>query len=124
MVREGPKTGAEMMDLMEGNLQGWWRPSPGSIYPLLKSMTEEGVLSRSSDGKYSLTKMGKEEIELPFPWMGRHLSSPRSVEGMLEEISYQIAYLEDLALTKDDKLTEQRAKIQELSERLAKVCGK
>ena len=111
------------MDVMEANLQGWWRPSPGSVYPMLKSMVEEGVLSRSDDHKYSLTQMGREEIEHPFPWLGRapH-ASPRSVEGVLEEISNYITYLEDLSRSSDNKVGPSADKIRDLSARLAKVA--
>lgn len=123
LVTDSPKSGAEIMDMMEGNLQGWWRPSPGSIYPMLKSMVEEGTLSRSSDNKYSLTAKGREEIEHPFPWMGRAVASPRSVEGALEEISSYVAYLEDLAESREDKVVQNASKIKELSSRLARIGG-
>jgi DNA-binding PadR family transcriptional regulator len=111
------------MDMMEGNLQGWWRPSPGSIYPMLKAMVEEGVLNRSSDNRYSLTAKGREEIEHPFPWMGRAVSPPRSVEGALDEISSYVSYLEDLARSQDDKVVQNASKIKELSSRLARIGG-
>jgi DNA-binding PadR family transcriptional regulator len=123
IVHDGPKSGAEIMDVMEGNLQGWWRPSPGSIYPMLKSMVEEGVLTRSSDNKYSLTAKGREETEHPFPWVGRTAASPRSVDGAIEEISSYVSYLEDLAQSKDAKISENASKIKELSGRLARIGG-
>ena len=123
IVRDKPKTGAEIMDMMEGNLQGWWRPSPGSIYPMLKSMVDEGVLHKSDDNRYSLTASGKEEIENPLPWMGRPSTSPRSVEGVLEELSSYVSYLEDLAASKDEKVAEIASKIKELGARLTRVGG-
>jgi DNA-binding PadR family transcriptional regulator len=111
------------MDMMEGNLQGWWRPSPGSIYPMLQGMVDEGVLSRSQEKKYSLTAKGKEEIEHPFPWLGRQMASPRSVEGIIEEISSNVSYLEDLAQSRDAKLAENSDKVRELGNRLSKLGG-
>lgn len=126
IVRENPRTGAEIMDVMEANLQGWWRPSPGSIYPLLSSMVEEGVLSRSDDDKkvYSLTTKGREEVDHPFPWMGTTPTSPRSVEGAIGEISSYVSYLEDLAHSKDKKLGENAGQIKELGSRLSKLGNK
>ena len=121
IVRDTPRSGAEIMDVMESNLQGWWRPSPGSIYPLLRRMVEEGVLSRSSDDKYTLTDKGRDEIEHPFPWLGERVSSPRSVEGVIEELSSYTSYLEDLARLKDKKISENAGNIRELGSRLTKL---
>ena len=38
ILRRGPRTGAQMMDEMEVMTRGWWRPSPGSVYPLLEEL--------------------------------------------------------------------------------------
>src|SRR5712691_3664489 len=50
-----PKNGAEIMDEIETMTQGWWRPSPGSVYPLLDQMTQEELLKKRDDGRYELT---------------------------------------------------------------------
>ena len=109
-----------MMDAMESYAQGWWRPSPGSIYPFLETMVKEGVLSRSDDKKYSLTPKGLEEIERPYSWADRG-QSPRSPEQVLEQMSGYISYLEDIARTKDHSLAGDAGKIKELGDRLAKL---
>ena len=121
IVRDAPKSGVEIMDIMEGNLQGWWRPSPGSIYPMLKSMVSEGVLSRSADDKYSLTEEGRAEIERPFLRGDGGTPQPRTVGGAIEVISSYTSYLEDLSRAKDADVLQNTAHIRELSERLAKV---
>ena len=33
MLASSPKNGVELMDEIERMTQGWWRPSPGSVYP-------------------------------------------------------------------------------------------
>jgi DNA-binding PadR family transcriptional regulator len=121
IVRETPKSGAEIMDFMEANLQGWWRPSPGSIYPMLKQMVMEGVLKRSEDDKYSLTEAGREEVEKPWPWMETRGPAPRSVEGAVEVISSYTSYLEDLSKSKDSRVAQNSKQINELADRLAKL---
>ncbi|MDG7007365.1 MAG: PadR family transcriptional regulator [Nitrososphaerota archaeon] len=123
IVRDSPKSGAEIMDVMEANLQGWWRPSPGSIYPLLKNMVAEGVLQRSQDDKYTLTPAGREEVDHPWPWADRHGPAPTSVEGAIEVISSYTSFLEDLSRSKDPKLDENTKHIRELAGRLAKIGG-
>lgn len=121
IVRDSPKSGAEIMDVMEANLQGWWRPSPGSIYPLLKNLVKEGVLSRSQDDKYSLTASGREEVDHPWPWSERQAPAPRSVEGAIEVLSSYTSYLEDLARAKDKEISANAGNIREIGERLTKL---
>jgi DNA-binding PadR family transcriptional regulator len=123
IVRDSPKSGAEIMDVMEANLQGWWRPSPGSIYPLLKNMVTEGVLSRSQDDRYALTQAGREEVEHPWPWFGDRGPAPRSVEGALEVLSSYTSYLEDLARNKSADVSANAGNIRELGNRLTKLVS-
>ncbi len=40
-------------------LTGFWTPSPGSVYPLLKAMRKEGIIEKCENGAYVLTKKGK-----------------------------------------------------------------
>ena len=122
LVRDGPKSGAEVMDIMESNLQGWWRPSPGSIYPMLSKLVEEGLLTQSEDKKYSLTGKGREEIEHPFGLLRTApTSAPRSVEGVVSELASYVSYLEDVAQAKDERLKPSAGQIKELSERMQKL---
>lgn len=121
IVKGNPKTGAEIMDIMEANLQGWWRPSPGSIYPLLKNMVAEGVLSRSEDDRYSLTAAGTEEVENPWPWFDKHAPAPRTVDGAIEVISSYTSYLEDLARANDKEIATNSKHIREVGDRLTKL---
>lgn len=39
------------------------RPSPGTIYPVLKDLKDKGLLSVDKNKRYSLTKAGKEVLE-------------------------------------------------------------
>ena len=123
IVREKPRTGVEIMDTMEGNLQGWWRPSPGSIYPLLDAMTKEGLLNRSQDKRYSLTDKGREEIERPFPWMGKEAPPPRSSEEVLLQMSSYVSYLEDLSQTEGNTTGNNAGQIRELAARLQNLVS-
>jgi DNA-binding PadR family transcriptional regulator len=113
-----PKNGAEIMDAMEGMSQGHWRPSPGSIYPLLESMSKEGTIKKLEDGRYELTSTGKEEVG----WPSRMRSNyPRSIEDVLSEMNSYVSYLEDLAKAKDTKLTPHLQQIKDLQNRLSKI---
>ena len=124
LVRDAPRSGAEIMEIMETNLQGWWRPSPGSIYPMLQKMVEEGSLSRSEEKKYSLTVKGREEIDRPFAlFRTAPTAAPHSVEGVVAELSSYVQYLEDVGQAKDGRLKLSAGQIKELGERLQKLSG-
>jgi DNA-binding PadR family transcriptional regulator len=118
VLEQSPKNGAEVMDAMEGMSQGWWRPSPGSVYPLLDSMTKEGSIKKREDGKYELTEQGKEEVG----WPSRMRSTyPRSIDEVLNEMISYVSYLEDLARTNNSKLAPYSQKIKDLQTRLSKL---
>ena len=119
----GPKNGVEIMNEIENMTYGWWRPSPGSIYPMLKHMVDEGVLSRSADDKYSLTAAGREEVDYPWPRFEGQGPAPRTVEGALEVISSYTSYLEDLSRAKDPKLAQNVKQIKEFADRFSKLGG-
>ena len=82
MLEEKPRTGAEMMDEVESMSLGHWRPSPGSVYPMLSYLEEKGYVSGKIEGtakRYSLEPKGKEFLD-----SGRKLltSGPLSGAGV------------------------------------------
>ena len=55
-------TGVEITEELEkrkGN-----RPSPGTIYPVLKNLKEKGLIIDDASKSYKLTKKGEEELDL------------------------------------------------------------
>ena len=119
ILQQGPKNGAEIMDAMESGSRGWWRPSPGSVYPMLGHLKDEGLIIRhESDGRYEVTPQGKEECE----WPSRALQAgPLSIDKVLEDISNNVSYVEDLARSNSPKVAENGKQIRELAERLSKI---
>ena len=97
LLARAPKNGAEIMNAIEDMSQGWWRPSPGSIYPLLESLVQEGTIVRREDGRYELTPRGREALEWPpwAPWGGRS-AQPPGVDGVLNDLGGYVSYLEDV----------------------------
>lgn len=61
---DGPAHGYELMDRLEASSGGTWRPSPGSVYPLLQSFEDSGLVN-SSDAQgrrvFALTEAGREQ---------------------------------------------------------------
>ena len=65
-LREEPAHGYEVMRRLEEMSGGLWRPSPGSVYPQLQMLEDEGLV-RSSEVNgsrtYSLTDTGRSEAD-------------------------------------------------------------
>ena len=120
ILENGPKNGVEIMEAMQTMSQGFWRPSPGAVYPMLADMAEEGLIKEVKDRKYEITPQGKEEIEwvarLREKKMGERM--PTTLGGVITEISNNVSYLEDLSKTKDSEIKTQSKKIAELAARL------
>jgi DNA-binding PadR family transcriptional regulator len=61
IVNKEKMTGAEIS--LELEKRKGHKPSPGTIYPVLKDLKEKGLLEIDDGKRYSLTKQGKEELE-------------------------------------------------------------
>jgi hypothetical protein len=113
ILNESPKTGSELMDEMERMSGGWWRPSPGSVYPLLEELTKEGVTVRKDDGRYELLAPARDSFGWRFPARG-----PRSPVDVAREIASLVLYLEDLRRSDPTKFAEAQPPLKEAAERL------
>jgi DNA-binding PadR family transcriptional regulator len=63
-LTEGPGHGYDVMQNLEDKSGGAWRPSPGSIYPTLQLLEDEGLVrSTERDGKrvFEITEAGRAE---------------------------------------------------------------
>lgn len=59
---DGPAHGYELIGRLEARTGGVWRPSPGSVYPTLQLLEDEGLVKgREEDGKrvFDLTEDGR-----------------------------------------------------------------
>jgi len=65
LLASEPRTGYSLMQSIEERSGGTWRPGPGTIYPLLKALTDEGLIAARSAGKregsvvYEITSRGR-----------------------------------------------------------------
>jgi DNA-binding PadR family transcriptional regulator len=66
-LNEKPMSGSELMDQIEKHTGGAWKPSPGSIYPLLSYLQDNGYVKElpTENGlkRYELTLSGKTLLE-------------------------------------------------------------
>jgi DNA-binding PadR family transcriptional regulator len=73
LLTERSMHGYEMITELESRTGGIWRPSPGSVYPTLQLLEDEGlIVSEESGGRkrFTLTDAGRTEAEQagPAPW--------------------------------------------------------
>ncbi|MEW9555709.1 helix-turn-helix transcriptional regulator [Nonomuraea sp. NPDC050783] len=65
LLEESPRHGYEVIRLLQDRFLGVYSPSPGTIYPRLARLEEEGLVTHEvADGKkvFSITDKGREEL--------------------------------------------------------------
>jgi DNA-binding PadR family transcriptional regulator len=76
LLNEEPRNGYQIMQEVEERSDGVWRPSPGSTYPALQQLEDEGLIrAQELDGRklFQLTDAGREYVkergeDKPAPW--------------------------------------------------------
>jgi len=120
LLSTSPKNGVEIMDGVEAMTRGWWRPTPGSVYPLLEKMVNEGTILKRPDGRYELTPSTKRELGASF---GPRFRSPRTTVDIVNEMQGFVSYMEDLDESGRDELEPQKDNLRDLARRLSKLSG-
>ncbi|CAG4913162.1 unnamed protein product, partial [Acidithrix sp. C25] len=65
LIAEAPRHGYEIIQELSARSNGVWQPSPGSVYPTLQALEDEGLITLSVvDGKkiYSLSEAGQQYL--------------------------------------------------------------
>ena len=69
LFSRSPETGYSIMQTIDEKTDGAWRPGPGTVYPMLRSMVKEGLVKPVASTEkeisvvYGLTQEGKKELE-------------------------------------------------------------
>jgi DNA-binding PadR family transcriptional regulator len=92
LLAEEPRNGYQLMQTIEERSGGRWRPSPGSVYPTLAQLEDEGLIgSTAGEGsrEFTITDSGRAHLETrteePHPW------APEDEEG--EDAVHELAPL-------------------------------
>lgn len=132
LLKEKPMSGSEIMETIKKGTNGRWKPSPGSVYPLLawlqdNGYTKETPTKESGIKRYMLTEKGEKffeeqtklakklrkklEFSAPIPfggfWFGPHYEKLREIR---EPGKRFIRSLFDLRMALEENLTEQAIK--------------
>jgi DNA-binding PadR family transcriptional regulator len=76
LLAEEPRNGYQIMQEVQERSEGVWSPSPGSVYPALAQLEDEGLIAPAeSEGRkaYAITDAGRKLLEergadAPAPW--------------------------------------------------------
>jgi DNA-binding PadR family transcriptional regulator len=86
LLAEEPRNGYQLMQTIEERSGGRWRPSPGSVYPTLAQLEDEGLIrgiERDGTKLFELTDAGREQAEQfasrTAPWEEDEQSDGRSI---------------------------------------------
>lgn len=66
LLKEGPRTGYQIMSDIKERSGGAWRPSPGAVYPALSQLADEGLIEGEESGgrrTFRLTEAGIAYLE-------------------------------------------------------------
>jgi DNA-binding PadR family transcriptional regulator len=98
LLAEEPRNGYQIMQEVQERSGGMWSPSPGSVYPALQQLEDEGLIrSQEGDGRklFALTDAGQEVVaergaDRPAPWEQEHLGSGEAHElgRLMREVSF------------------------------------
>jgi len=98
LLDEGPRNGYQIMQDIEERSGGVWRPSPGSVYPALQQLEDEGLVrATEADGRkqFELTDAGKAYVaergeDIPPPWeemSGDYSDDMRAAGNLMREVA-------------------------------------
>ncbi|WP_052594311.1 PadR family transcriptional regulator [Luteipulveratus mongoliensis] len=65
LLADGPRHGYEVMRDLEQRFDGLYTPSAGTVYPRLAKLEEEGLVTRTDEGRkamYAITDAGRAEV--------------------------------------------------------------
>ena len=74
VLSDAPRNGYQVIQEIAERTGGAWKPSPGSIYPTLQQLEDEGLVVQTEDGgrkAYALTDEGRGYVDEPSRRDGR-----------------------------------------------------
>src|SRR5216683_3574080 len=105
LLAEGPRNGYQIIQEIGERTDGVWRPSPGSVYPALQQLEDEGLIVAQADESgrrsYQLTDEGRHYVEahpdeVRAPWdavagsVGDGAIQMRKLIGQVAMAGYQV----------------------------------
>jgi DNA-binding PadR family transcriptional regulator len=99
LLAEEPRNGYQIIQEIAARSGGVWQPSPGSVYPALQQLEDEGLIradgSESGRKGFTLTDAGREYVsahadEVAAPWevvAGRERGGMREMRALIGQLA-------------------------------------
>jgi DNA-binding PadR family transcriptional regulator len=114
LLAEEPRNGYQLMQAIEERSRGHWRASPGSVYPTLQQLEDEGLIRPiDADGTklFELTDAGHEQT------MSRHHAPPwhseedtKTMDDMKQQLKQMHVAVAQVIRAGDDEQVRRAAK--------------
>ncbi|WP_413825899.1 MULTISPECIES: PadR family transcriptional regulator [unclassified Methanobrevibacter] len=97
------------------------KPSPGSLYPKLKKMREEGLIVKLSNGKYQNTELGNDKLHEVLETLQKKevYFNENPLENTLADLDFAITRIENI---NEEELKTYEDDLLNLSKRLKKIA--
>lgn len=106
LLGEGPTNGYGLIKAIQAKTDGAWRPSPGSVYPTLQQLVDEGLIASTGQGarpEFELTDDGRayvaehaDEVDAawnaprhPIQQQGELLGAARKLAGVVRQVAVE-----------------------------------
>jgi len=133
LLAEEPMNGYQIIQQISDRSGGLWQPSPGSVYPALAQLEDEGlIVQQSSDGSrraYALTDEGRAYVEahpdeLREPWSAMAGGAANAVvEIRMLEHQVHMAATQVLTAGTEDQLNEARKVLTQTRRALYRILA-
>lgn len=131
LLAEGPRNGYGLITAIQEKSEGAWRPSPGSVYPTLQQLVDEGLIAPTTEGaraEYHLTEEGHAYVaqhgdelasawtQARHPWQqqGELLGAARKLAGVVRQVATEGT---------PEQRTQAAAKLDDLRRELYRMLG-
>ncbi|MGH9020399.1 MAG: PadR family transcriptional regulator [Acidimicrobiales bacterium] len=119
LLEESPRNGYQLIRELSDRSDGAWRPSPGSIYPTLQQLEDEGLIAvdpQESGKTYRLTESGhalvnEERDRLGRPWEDAAAEQGDATAQMMSTLRQVVMAVRQVAIAASD---DQTAKVSEI----------
>jgi DNA-binding PadR family transcriptional regulator len=91
-IASKPSHGYEILQDIEDSTKGAWRPGPGSTYPILKKLAQEGMIKADSSARedarriYHITPRGIEQLKAAKQTLADYGQRWQGLRGLISEL--------------------------------------
>ena len=130
LLADGPANGYSLMRQIAERAEGEWSPSPGSVYPTLAQLVDEGLIEATGTGKgtdFVLTAQGREYVEqnaeaLAAIWAESAQGAPTRA-AMRDSITALMGVIQQFRFATDDQRQQAAAQLDETRRALHRILA-